>query len=143
MAKEKTERINELFDELVPASGKASNLAGELVRACSRIGYRFLNDGDILNVDYGRETTNAAGRFLMTYGNETIRKMVEGMWGWCGLDSTYERLVDELCEAVADYVDSTPALREIETVDMWSLRTDEDVDDTEDEDYYEDEEEDD
>ena len=41
------ERINKLFKELVPETGKADSLAGELVRAMSRIGYRFYNDGDI------------------------------------------------------------------------------------------------
>ena len=35
------ERINKLFEELVPASGKAESLAGELIRAMSRIAYRF------------------------------------------------------------------------------------------------------
>ena len=35
------ERLNTLFEELVPASGKADSLAGELVRATSRIGYSF------------------------------------------------------------------------------------------------------
>lgn len=40
------DRINELFKELVPDTGKADSLAGELVRAMSRIGYRFYNDGD-------------------------------------------------------------------------------------------------
>ena len=30
------ERINKLFEELVPASGKAESLAGELIRALHR-----------------------------------------------------------------------------------------------------------
>lgn len=44
------ERINKLFKELVPETGKADSLAGELVRAMSRIGYRFYNDGDQLGI---------------------------------------------------------------------------------------------
>ena len=35
------ERINQLCGERVPASGRAENLAGELVRAMARIGYRW------------------------------------------------------------------------------------------------------
>ena len=54
------ERINELFKELVPETGKADSLAGELVRAMSRIGYRFYNDGDQLGIGYGKETCNPA-----------------------------------------------------------------------------------
>lgn len=38
------DRINKLFKELVPETGKADSLAGELVRAMSRIGYRFYNE---------------------------------------------------------------------------------------------------
>ncbi len=38
------DRINKLFKELVPDTGKADSLAGELVRAMSRIGYRFYNE---------------------------------------------------------------------------------------------------
>ena len=39
-------RLNKLFEELVPVTGKADSMAGELVRAVSWIGYRFFNDGD-------------------------------------------------------------------------------------------------
>lgn len=60
------ERINKLFKELVPETGKADSLAGELVRAMSRIGYRFYNDGDQLGIGYGKETCNPAGRSLET-----------------------------------------------------------------------------
>ena len=59
------ERINELFEELVPGSGKAESLAGELVRAMARIGYRWYNDGDQVGIGYGRETCNPAARFLI------------------------------------------------------------------------------
>ena len=31
------QRINALFEELVPASGKADTVAGEIIRAVSRI----------------------------------------------------------------------------------------------------------
>ena len=47
-------RINKLFKELVPETGKADSLAGELVRAMSRIAYRFYNDGDMVNIAYGK-----------------------------------------------------------------------------------------
>lgn len=38
--------LDRLFRELVPPSGPARSLVGELVRAMSRIVYRFLNDGE-------------------------------------------------------------------------------------------------
>ena len=69
------DRINKLFKELVPDTGKADSLAGELVRAMSRIGYRFYNDGDQLGIGYGKETCNPAGRFLGAKGNDKSAKL--------------------------------------------------------------------
>ena len=108
------ERINKLFEELVPASGKAENLAGELTRAMARIGYRCFNDGDHIGVGYGKETCNPAARFLRAKGNKEI--------------------LDQLTGAVADYIEGTPALREMPTEDMWDFQdAEEDVDDSWDE----------
>jgi len=59
MANTKNEqRINDLFHELVPSMGKADTVAGEIVRATCRIGYRNWNDGDHIGVGYGKETCN-------------------------------------------------------------------------------------
>ena len=67
-----TERLDALFEELVPDMGKAESMAGELVRATARIGHRFYNDGDCIGVGYGRETCNPAARFLEKHGNSKI-----------------------------------------------------------------------
>ena len=56
------QRINALFEELVPASGKADTVAGEIIRAVSRIIYRNYNDGDHVGVGYGNETCNPVSR---------------------------------------------------------------------------------
>ena len=125
------ERINDLFEELVPASGKADSLAGELVRAVSRIGYRFFNDGDQLGIGYGKETCNPAGRFLIAKAPREIGDLVAGLWGMFS-EAGYEAVLDILTGKVADYVESHPELREQPTEDMWSFRNaDEDVDDDE------------
>ena len=89
------ERLNRLFEELVPASGKADSLAGELVRATSRIGYRFFNDGDQLGIGYGKETCNPAGRFLMKKAPEEISDLVAGLWGMYS-EAGYEVVLDIL-----------------------------------------------
>ena len=141
------ERINKLFEELVPASGKAESLAGELIRAMSRIAYRFYNDGDQVGMGYGKETCNPAARFLMAKGNKRVSSLATAIWGIYD-ESAYEDLLDILAGAVADYVEQPPDLRATPTEDMWSYRTDEDVDDDwedeeddyEEEDYDEDEE---
>ena len=53
-----------LFDALVPGSGHADSLGGELLRAAERIAYRYYNDGDMAGEGYGRETVNPAVRFM-------------------------------------------------------------------------------
>lgn len=141
------ERINKLFEELVPVSGKAESLAGELIRAMSRIAYRFYNDGDQVGIGYGKETCNPAARFLMAKGSKRVSSLATAIWGIYD-ESAYEDLRDILAGAVADHVEQTPGLRTTPTDDMWDYRTDEDVDDDwedeeddyKEEDYGEDEE---
>ena len=60
-----TEKDSEiLFDALVPGSGHADTLGGELLRAAERIAYRYYNDGDMAGEGYGRETVNPAVRYM-------------------------------------------------------------------------------
>lgn len=133
MITKNAERINKLFEELVPASGKAESLAGELVRAMGRIGYRFYNDGDQVGIGYGKETCNPAARFLIKKGNKEVSDLVVSIWGIYS-ETAYEKLLDILTGAVADYVESHPELRELPTEDMWDYYDkDEDVDDSWDE----------
>ena len=132
------ERINKLFKELVPETGKADSLAGELVRAMSRIGYRFYNDGDQLGIGYGKETCNAPARFLMAKGNHEIADLTVALWEIFSEDA-YEKVMDTLEGAVADYIEQNPDLRSQPTEDMWSFfDEEEDKDDSwmEEEEYY-------
>lgn len=130
------DRINALFEELVPFEGKADSLAGEIVRAISRIGYRFYNDGDQLGIGYGKETCNPAGRFLAARTNQAIASMVWALWGVYSRDS-YEILLGKLTEMVADYIDGHPELKNQSTPDMWSFSDlHEDVDDSYDDGDY-------
>ena len=142
------DRINKLFKELVPDTGKADSLAGELVRAMSRIGYRFYNDGDQLGIGYGKETCNPAGRFLGAKGNGKIAKLTADAWAVYS-EEAYEKVLDILCGAVADYVEQNPDLRNQPTEDMWDFKDeeedqddswDEEEDDWDEEEDYEDEE---
>ena len=137
------ERLNALFEELVPMEGKAESLAGELARATSRIGYRFYNDGDHLGIGYGKETCNPAGRFLIKKAPKEIADLVAGLWGMYS-EAGYEAVLDILVGKVADYIEANPELRKQPTEDMWDFRDkDEDVDDSweDEEDEYEEEDE--
>lgn len=57
--------IDTLFEELVPASGPADTVAGEVIRALSRIGYRYYNDGDYFYDGYGLETVAPSVEYLL------------------------------------------------------------------------------
>ena len=150
------ERINKLFKELVPETGKADSLAGELVRAMSRIGYRFYNDGDQLGIGYGKgekrviEAVRGAvfSPLLETDIEGAIAKLTADAWAVYS-EEAYEKVLDILCGAVADYVEQNPDLRNQPTEDMWDFEDeeedqddswDEEEDDWDEEEDYEDDE---
>ena len=136
------ERMNKLFEELVPFNGKADSLAGELLRATGRIGYRFFNDGDRIGTGYGKETYNPAARFLIKKAPKEIADLAAGLWGMES-EAGYEAVLDILVGKVADYIEANPQLRDEPTEDMWDYTDpDEDIDDDwedEEDDYYGDE----
>lgn len=131
------EKINTLFEELVPASGKAATVAGEIIRAISRIGYRNYNDGDHVGVGYGRETCNPAARYLAAKCDDKVVRLIRTIWGEES-DSYYDTGLAALEDGVLEYLEQHPELKETENMeDMWDYRdSDEDVD----EDEYEDDE---
>lgn len=66
MVPEKLEKRNEaLYKKLVPGSGDADTLEGEMLRAINKIVYRYYNDGDYYHEGYGIETAAPAHAFLL------------------------------------------------------------------------------
>lgn len=61
---ESEDPIETAFELLVPGSGKADTVAGEMVRAMMRILYRDYNDGDMFYDGYGIETCGDAVAYL-------------------------------------------------------------------------------
>lgn len=129
------DRINALFEELVPASGAAETVAGEIIRATCRIGYRWVNDGDQLGIGYGKETCNPAARYL---GAKCDDKVARLLWSLMydpiyddSYDGAYTKALDEVNEAILEYIENHPELKSQENKeDMWNYRDeDEDVDD--------------
>lgn len=133
-------RLTEMFDELVPPSGAAQSLAGELVRAVSKIGYRFYNDGDVIGIGYGNETCNAPARFLIYNLPKKGAEIVSCMWGNHD-DDSYEKLLEELEQFIVDYIDTTPATKTLPLLDEVGMlsdryKDDDDYDYEEEEDMY-------
>ena len=133
------QRINALFDELVPAKGKADTVAGEIIRAVSRIAYRNWNDGDHVGVGYGNETCNPAARYLGEVAGSHVQQAVIDMWGIRD-DDRYNK-AETLAEKVLAYLDEHPELKTTaNTEDMWDyIDRLEDRDDSEDGEDEEDE----
>ena len=115
---ENDKKLEALFNELVPRIGKASSLAGEVIRAAGRIGYRWSNDGDQIGIGYGKETCNAAARFLLIRGNKNIQVLITALWGLSDYRQ-YTRILDQLIGAVVSFVNSNPELRTMPTEDMF------------------------
>ena len=115
---ENDKKLEALFNELVPRIGKASSLAGEVVRAAGRIGYRWSNDGDQIGIGYGKETCNAAARFLLIHGNKDVQVLITTLWGLSDYRQ-YARILDQLIGAVVNFVNGNPELRTMPTEDMF------------------------
>ena len=118
----------ELFDELVPVKGKAESVTGEMVRAVNQIIYRYYNDGDRVNLDYGKETCNPAARYLRAHGSKYVVAAVDSLFdeAWVMSDD-YKSMLDDLAWAVLKQIDEQPELREQATDDMWDYKKQEDV----------------
>lgn len=138
-----TDKIDALFDELVPFDGAADTVAGEIVRAASRIRYRYYNDGDQIGIGYGKETCNSAARYLLRNSSKEIREAVLSIWGIAS-EKIYEQQLEELVNIVVEYIEQHPELKEQRNYnDMldYSVPEDFDDEDEEDYDYWEDDEE--
>lgn len=124
----KFDALDNLFKELVPMYGKAESLAGEIARAANQIVYRYLNDGDMVNVRYGKETCNPAARFLLAHGNGFIQSLTKNLWNAL-TEEIYQFILVSFATAVADYIAANPNLRDIPADDMWDYKNPaEDVD---------------
>lgn len=137
------DKNEKLFDELVPFEGKAWSVAGELVRAVNRIGYRFWNDGDQIGIEYGNETCNAAARYIMyEFPDTEMDEIVASLWGLYD-EKKYETGVERLVASMVEYLENNPKLMEEESkVEFFQYRENDDIFwEEEDDEWYEEEEE--
>ena len=136
------EKLNELFDKLVPASGKCDFVAGELIRALGKIRYRWYNDGDYCFSGYGIETCGNAWNYIMytldgseewNKANSAFDDLIKEASRWCddnqyeilrdgnldGLEDMYDGYLDKLSEAVLSWINNNPDKDFNETNDMF------------------------
>lgn len=93
----------------IPSAGPAETLHGEILRAVTKIEYRYYNDGDYFYEDYGCETAGPAAKFLEhvsrseklpSYLKTAINELLKNTY-----DSEYEKLVLKLKDATWKFID--------------------------------------
>ena len=114
-----------VFDVLVPDSGKCDTLAGEIIRAINKIEYRWFNDGDRFNEDYGIETCGQPALFLAKIEVDDDAPF----WDLIidvdknGDDDNYERMIDNLKIKAIGFLKAHKELLALETNDMYDIKT--------------------
>ena len=131
VGKELEDRNEPLYDELVPGSGKADTVEGEMLRAINRIVYRYYNDGDEYHTGYGTETAGPAHSFLVNV-NHPLRSLVSKLFK----DGTnYEQTIKDVLDAILDHIESRRGKYTPNSEDMYDYEPEFEDDEFEEEDY--------
>lgn len=104
-----TDQLQVYFDELVPESGPAKTVAGELVRAIMRILYRDYNDGDLWYTGYGKETCGDSVIYLIEH-IEDLQDLFDDMIYKEMEDAEYTDALEDVASRVMVYLNEHPEL---------------------------------
>lgn len=106
--------IQEAFELLVPAEGKAETVAGEMVRAMMRVLYRDYNDGDKFMFGYGLETCGSSMCYLVEMMPDAwadyAQTAVDEATRYIDNDAAYTHLITDLSDSLIDYLCKHPEL---------------------------------
>ena len=97
------DKLEMLFEVLVPSKGEASTVAGELVRAMMRILYRDYNDGDLFYEGYGIETCGSSVAYLI-YMIEELYSDFNKIAGNQLEDDRYTKALEAIAEKVIQFI---------------------------------------
>lgn len=119
---------DELFSEvlhlLVPDSGKADTVAGEMIRAINKILYRDWNDGDKFYEGYGLETCGPAAAYLMDHGYwDDFERIVDHVTGQDMDDDDYTKAIEEIRDEILDDIQDLELLSTSNEEDMLDADT--------------------
>ena len=131
VGKELEDRNEPLYDELVPGSGKADTVEGEMLRAINRIVYRYYNDGDEYHTGYGTETAGPAHSFLVN-ANHPLRSLVSTLFK---NGTNYEQTIKDVLDAILDHIESRRGKYTPNSEDMYDYEPEFEDDEFEEEDY--------
>ena len=125
------DRNEPLYDKLVPGSGKADTIEGEMLRAINRIVYRFYNDGDEYHTGYGTETAGPAHSFLVN-ANHPLRSLVSTLFK---KGTNYEQTIKDVLDAILDHIESRRGKYAPNSEDMYDYEPEFEDDEFEEDDY--------
>ena len=118
------DRFSVLFKYLVPPTGKANTIAGELVRAMTKILYRDFNDGDVFYDGYGKETCGSCAAFICNTIPEFEAEFVHIAENTLEEDE-YTQALNQITEELLDYImDNSYLLAEPNDQDMYDFDED-------------------
>ena len=139
-------RNQKLFDKLVPGSGAAETVEGELMRAINRLVYRWYNDGDYFYKGYGAETAGPAHSFLVNSNQidfplqstltSTFNKAIDAP------EEGYERLIKFALEQILDYIEGKDGNYTKSNENMFDYPSEFEDEEDYDDDYYDEEDDD-
>ena len=98
-------KLDALHDKLVPSSGKAPTYEGEIVRAVSRIAYRWYNDGDYFFKGYGTSTAGSSATFLKGTPIPNISTLIQEATR-STKEEKYEAALEKIMKATLAYIES-------------------------------------
>lgn len=127
--RESDDPMETAFELLVPDSGKADTVAGELIRAMMRILYRDSNDGDVFYEGYGIETCADAVAFICKKIPE-LEQEFEDIANRTLKDEAYTQEIQAIADDLLDYI--------YEDVDLVTTANTEDMFDSNGEKFIED-----
>ena len=136
------DRNEPLYDELVPVSGDAETLEGEMLRAINKIIYRYYNDGDKYYEGYGTETAGPAHSFLIN-ANHPLKAMMNKLFREFVSDSEYKKMLNDILKAILDHIESKQGEYTKNTLGgMFNYESEYEDDDEDYDDYYDEEDDD-
>ena len=130
--------------ELVPGSGNAGTIEGEMLRAINRIIYRHENDGDYFWRGYGAETAGPSTSFLYDCKDidkklqSQIKKLIDNAEGDSN-DTSYGKKLYSILELILNHVESKGGAYTKYKGDMYDYDSKWEDEEEEEDDYYDDE----
>ena len=99
------EQYNKFYDELISASGKCDTREGEMLRASSRLYYRYFNDGDMVveyMPEYMKDCSALSAFGFLYHQSETKERMKELLK--CYDENEYQSKLEEIANIVIKFI---------------------------------------